>query len=104
MEQKVKHYQELFGLTNWNINVRHFPTLNQTARTVADPRYYHATIDFKDENPEEWVILHEMIHVVMALYDFYCDNVLPMEHQEIIMTGRESVVSELTTIMMRIMK
>lgn len=102
MNDKLKYYQELFGLTNWKINTSVQPTLNATARTLANPNYYVADMVFKEEDPSDETILHEVIHVLFALYDFYADNLIPQDAQAYVFTARESSVSQLVSIIMRL--
>lgn len=101
-KDKIIKYQKLFGLDNWKIIVGFDFNLNANARTIADPRYYKAEITFKKECEDE-IIVHEMIHVVMALYDFYADNLGKEGSDELFFIARENSVSQLTHIIMRIL-
>ena len=107
MEALVKRYQELFGLQNWIIEIKTDSSLNAAAKTIADPRYYRAEMTFgsiiKKEELEE-IIVHEMIHIVMALYDFYADNLGKEGSDELFFVARENSVSQLTHVMMRFIK
>lgn len=102
--ERVKHFKDLFGLNNWNIKVIIEPNLNATARTLANPNYFVADMTFKEEKPEDEIILHEMIHVLFALYDFYADNLISPDAESYVFTARESGVSQLTNIMMRMLQ
>jgi hypothetical protein len=113
MEAKVKHYQELFGLQNWNIEIKKDATLNGNARTIADPRYCKAVITFRfDSDPanEDAIIIHELIHIIMAAYDYLVDNNKEISKidqsaaDELFFNARESSVSQLTQVIMRILK
>lgn len=106
---EVKYLKRVFGLDNWEMIVVYSPDLKQNARTMADPRYYVATISVSKElleNEEKWemVIVHELIHVVMALYDFYADNLGKEGSNELFYIARENSVSQLAHIIMRIIK
>ena len=102
-------YQKLFALENWTFTVKEnsFSPGDYNAKTLADPRYHHADITISASlNPEdhERIVIHELIHVVMALYDFYVDSIGQPEAKELYFTSRESAVSQLTAIIMRVMK
>lgn len=103
LQPEIDRLQELFGLKNWVIKTQLEPNLNAVARTMADPMYLRATITFKTY-PTEWTLTHEFIHIAMAQYDHMVDNTSPMETQSYIQVGREASVSQLTNIMLRIMK
>ena len=115
-DEKVRFYQKIFGLENWTIKVKiqQFDQENRHAKTIANPIYYSVTIDIYPlclNHPEVWdsVLIHEFIHIVMALYDFYVDNLgkeIKNEKGEVItdelfFIARESSVSQLTQIMLR---
>jgi hypothetical protein len=110
IRERVSKYQKLFGLDNWTIDAGFKFDLAANAKTMADPRYYKATISFKDQNQPDEIIVHEMIHIVMAKYDFYVDNFtdfskLPTEAADnLYFIERESSVSQMTKIMMRLIK
>lgn len=57
------------------------------------------------ENENEWdlVIIHELIHIVMALYDFYADNLGKEGSQELFYIARENSVSQLANIIVRLL-
>lgn len=105
----IKEYQELFALNNWKISAMAnlADEENHSAKTIADPRYLIAIMTIYPtllKNESEWdsVIVHELIHVVMSLYDFFCDNMGKEDSDELFFIAREKSVSELTSIMMRI--
>jgi len=104
IKTKVKQYQQIFGLENWTIELTEDPNLNASARTFADPRYYKASITYKPGKFTDETIVHELIHIVMALYDFYADNLGREGSDELFFVARENAVSQLTHIMMRILK
>ena len=116
IEDKIKYYQKLFGLENWTIIVQKSPVdiEQRNAKTLADPRYYQAIMTVYPillANPEIWdeIVIHELIHVLMAQYDFYVDNFtefskLPEKAAEELYFGaREGSVSQITSIIMRIL-
>lgn len=104
LKERIQHYVDLFGLTNWKIKVTIQPNLNATARTLANPNYFTAETTFKEENPGDDIIIHEMIHVLFALYDYYADNLISPDAESYVFTARESAVSQLTNIMLRILQ
>lgn len=98
----IDSWKYRFGLGNWVINVKIDSHLTQNAKTVADPRYQRATITLrtKDLGDEfDRVIIHELIHIVMSMYDFYVDN--KIKDSGIIQVSRENAVSQLGEIFMR---
>lgn len=98
----LKRWQEKFGLTNWVIRFEIDSKLKQNAKTIADPRYQRATITVHSDFEEiEWnrIIVHELIHIVMAMYDFYVDN--SIDNSDIISVARENAVSQLGEIFLR---
>lgn len=114
-ETKLRNYQVLFGLTNWKIILINSPVQveDRRAKTLANPQYYTATVTVYPQlmnEPQVWdeIIIHELIHVVMALYDFYVDNMGTMTDitksgvDELFFTARESSVSQITQIMLRL--
>jgi predicted RNA-binding protein len=114
--ERVEYFKKLFGLDNWKFTIKYaIQNENNNAKTLADPRYKTARITVYPillNNKDMWdeIIVHELIHVVMSLYDFYVDNLgheIKNEKGEIItdelfFIARENAVSELTTIFMRI--
>jgi hypothetical protein len=103
----VDKLQEDFGLSNWVIELEEVKGLKQNAKTVADPRYNRAKISVSPvvlENKNEWerVVIHELIHIIMAMYDFYVDN--KIKDQDVISVERESAVSQLGEILIRYAK
>lgn len=116
-EQRVKFLQGKFGLQNWAIIIQESPVDQdlRNAKTLADPRYYRAIMTVYPvllANPAIWdeIIVHELIHVVMANYDMYVDNFTEFSKlpepaaQELYYNQREASVSQLTTILMRLLK
>lgn len=104
---RVKYFQDLFGLQNWKIEAFEDKELKQNAKTIADPRYYKAIITVADyilEDEKIWdeIIVHEMIHIVMSLLDFYTDNLTKEGMNELLSVARENSVSQLANIMIRI--
>lgn len=102
--QLVEDWEDKFGLANWKIRIAFDKDLKQYAQTVADPRYQTATITFNsrvltDEVNWHTVIIHELIHIVMSMYDFYVDN--KVEDSDIIVVARENAVSQLGEIFLR---
>lgn len=103
LSERITYYQNLFGLNNWKLNVSVNENLNATARTLANPTYFVADMVFKSHDVDEETIIHEMIHVLFALYDFYADNLISPDAESYVFTARESGVSQLTNIMMRML-
>ena len=111
IEEKVKEIKDLFGLTNWTIildkktvDVPHLSGLTR-AKTVADPNYNRATITvYPCLKESEWdeVLIHEMIHVVFAMYDFFADNMAKKGTEDLFYLARESATSQMTSILIRI--
>ncbi len=114
-KNKVKEYQARFGLQNWSIIIQESPIDQdlRNAKTLADPRYYRAIMTVYPillNNKEIWdeIVIHELIHIVMAQYDFYVDNYIEFSKipenlsQELYFNEREATVSQLTSIIMRI--
>ena len=118
---QVIYWQHKFGLDNWKIIVKEDKiTPDDTiqtagAKTIADPRYHVATISVYPNTlarREVWheTIIHELIHVVMSQYDMYVDNFtdfakIPVKNaDELFFCARESGVSELTSILMRLIE
>lgn len=113
MEQEFTYrgqeWTKRFGLTNWKIQITFDPDCLKDGITQADPRYYRANITFNTsvlDQKEEWdrIIVHELIHIIMSLYDFYVDNSSKEGTDELLMTARESSVSQLTHIILRLLK
>ncbi len=114
--ERVNYFQHLFGLDNWTINIQSSPQgeENHRAKTIADPRYNLATITtypllINDEKIWDEIIIHELIHVIMANYDCYADNVSNLgKDQEVVdmilFNSRENAVSQLTSVIMRLIK
>lgn len=110
-ELTVKHFQEVFGLSNWKITLIESPSAveNRTAMTLANPQYYTATMTvyprlLTDLTLWDETIVHEMIHICMALYDFYCDNLGKEGSDDLFYTAREGSVSQITQVIMRLLK
>lgn len=113
IEELITSYQHLFGLDNWKITIikPQLDTELANAKTIADPRYNRATMTLyprliADDTIWEEIIIHELIHIVMSLYDFFADN-LGKEGEttdELFFIARENSVSQLTSIIMRIKK
>jgi hypothetical protein len=107
-KERVKYFQELFGLGNWNISVFFKgKDFEHNAQTKADPRYYESTIIIQEitlEFEKKWdlIIVHEMIHIVMSLLDFYTDNMTKEGMNELLSVARENSVSQLANIMIRL--
>lgn len=107
----LTYYQSLFGLDNWKIDVlweKQF-TEQAAAKTLADPKYMRAYVWLSEHTKQTasvWdeIIIHELIHIVMAWYDYYADNLSQEGTQELFFNVRENSVSQLTTIMQRIIK
>jgi hypothetical protein len=98
----IESWKYKFGLGNWVIQVKIDPTLKQNAKTIADPRYQRATIFLQKEDlGEEFdrVVIHELIHIIMSMYDFYVDN--KVKDSDIIQVARENAVSQLGEIFIR---
>jgi len=113
MEEKIKYYQELFGLQNWNIEIKKDAALNANAQTYADPVYCKAVITFRfDSDPvnEDAIIIHEFIHILMATYDKIVDNNIAISKleqstsDELFFYARENAVSQLTQVFIRLQK
>lgn len=107
----LAYYQSLFGLENWQIEVLWETkfTEDASAKTLADPKYLKAYMWLSDhikQTSKKWdeIIIHELIHVVMAWYDYYADNLAQEGTQELFFNVREHSVSQLTTIIQRIIK
>lgn len=96
-------WQERFGLSNWVISLEIDHTLKQNAKTIADPRYQRAKIIVAKDDlaPEEQdrIMIHELIHIVMSMYDFYVDN--KIENDDVVAVARENAVSQLGEIFAR---
>lgn len=106
-DQKLRDYQELFGLQNWTISLLTSDTLKQNAMTYADPNYNRATITINNnilDKPAYFdeLIIHELIHIVMALYDYFADNLGQEGSDKLFFIARENSVSQLTKIMLRV--
>ena len=114
---RVTYYQHLFGLDNWQISIQEGKEEgNHSAKTIADPRYAKALMTvypkFLESKVWDETIIHELIHVIMSEYDFYVDNLgheIKNEKGEIItdelfFIARERAVSELTTVIIRLIK
>lgn len=105
-KERVKYFQELFGLQNWKITIKVDATLKHNCETLSDPRYYEAIIKItdhiKDESEWDLIIVHEMIHIVMSLLDFYTDNMSKEGMNELLSVARENSVSQLANIMIRL--
>ena len=113
IEDKVREIKDLFGLSNWTIildkqlnDVPHLSGLTN-AKTIADPNYNRATITvypclLKNESIWDEVIIHEMIHVVFAMYDFFADNMAKKGTEDLFYLARESSTSQMTSILIRI--
>lgn len=116
IDEVITSYQHLFGLQNWKITLikPEQDTELANAKTLADPRYNSATMTIYPRfivNPELWdeIIIHELIHIIMAGYDYLVDNTtitdIPQATtDELLFNARESSVSQLTSIIMRIKK
>lgn len=108
--KRLEYFKELFGLKNWDILVKLSPTVDQnhSAMTLADPRYHHADMTvypqvLANEGAFDAIIVHELIHIVMAMYDYFADNLGKKGTDELFFIAREKSVSELTHIFMRIL-
>lgn len=108
----LEEYKNVFGLNNWKIVVRQSPLDEKyhNAMTIADPRYQHATmtvyprlLNSGSENYEE-VIIHELIHIVFAMYDYFADNLGKEGTDDLFFIARESGVSAMTSVIMRMLK
>lgn len=113
---RVEDFQHLFGLDNWTITILHTDTVeDHQAKTLADPRYCQASITIwpkllSNESIWDEILMHEFIHILMAQYDFYVDNLgkeIKNDKGEIItdelfFIARENAVSQITSVMMRI--
>lgn len=107
--KKLDYYQDLFGLNNWHINlvVSQLQVQNHHAMTLADPRYHKATITVYPNlitNPAAYdeTIIHELIHIVFAMYDYFADNLGKEGSDDMFFIAREAGVSAMTSIIMRI--
>jgi hypothetical protein len=114
---RVEAFQNKFGLSNWKINLI-FPSDNvphvsglSRAKTLANPQYYVAEMTvypilLAAESEWDEVIVHELVHITMALYDFLVDNLGASdkkENEDIFYLARESSTSQLTSIIMRLL-
>jgi hypothetical protein len=116
IEELITSYQHLFGLDNWKIIlIKPDQDAELTnAKTLADPRYNRATMTLyprllADQTIWDEIIVHELIHIVMAGYDHLVDNTtitdIPQATtDELLFNARENSVSQLTSIIMRIKK
>lgn len=113
IDETIKSYQHLFGLDNWTIEIVKAPQDVElaNAKTLADPRYNRAVMTLyprllTDKPRWESIIIHELIHIVMAWYDYFADNLGKEEKMvdELFFIARENSVSQLTSIIMRIKK
>lgn len=107
--KKIRHYQGIFGLQNWKITLVYAneDVENHKVKTYADPRYNLASMTIyprllKEQAEWDETIVHELIHVVMALYDFFADNLGKEESDELFAIARENATSQLTNIIMRL--
>jgi hypothetical protein len=104
--KRVKFYQDLFGLQNWTITFYYEPKSGPIVSTKADPRYYTALVTINkmiEVGNLDAIIVHELIHIVMSLYDFYVDNASKEGTQDILSTSREGATSQLANIITRIL-
>ncbi len=105
---RLQYYQKLFGLDNWNILLQQSnfdDGNNHSAKTIADPRYHQATMEIYPQalnGDIDSIIVHELIHIVMAMYDYFADNLGKDGTDDLFFIAREKSVSELTHIFMRI--
>jgi len=112
IEKRVRYYQDLFGLQNWDIKIffdlkkksnRETSNFVTAARTESEPEYKMASISF---NPKELhtmddeTIIHELLHVIFAhLIGSVCTKCTKrVEYYH------ESTVAELSRILLRIKK
>jgi len=109
--ERLEYFKDLFGLKNWDIlvNLAQFEDKNHSAMTIADPRYHHAVMTvypqaLMNEGSFDSIIVHELIHIVMAMYDYFADNLGKKGTDELFFIAREKSVSELTHIFMRLLK
>ncbi len=107
---RLQHFQKLFGLDNWTIKLEQasLEDKNHSVMTFADPRYYTATMTIYpqalvNEADYDRLVVHELLHVVFALYDFFADNMSKEGSDELFFIAREKSISEATAIIMRIL-
>ena len=120
-EQRLEYFRDLFGLQNWKIGVIYQENdvagenlvggldSQRSAKTLANPTYNMATITVYPQlinKKELWdeTIIHELIHIIMAGLDFYTDNVVQDKDQQVLFVNRENAVSQLTSIICRLLK
>lgn len=108
-EKKLTEFKELFGLHNWRITLQQVETTAFAAKTLADPRYHKADMEVGThiiQKPNEWeaIIVHELIHIVNALYDYFADNLGKDGTDELFFIARESACSQMTSVILRLIK
>lgn len=120
-EDRLEYFRDLFGLQNWKIGVIYQENdvagenlvggldSERSAKTLANPTYNIATITVYPQlinKKELWdeTIIHELIHIVMGGLDFYTDNVVQDKDQQVLLVNRENAVSQLTSIICRLLK
>ena len=109
LEKLFNEYKLLFGLTNWQFVLSYDPNLEQSAKTLADPRYNRAQITIQSSllaAPASWdeIIVHELIHVVFAMYDFFADNLGQDGSDNLFFVARENATSQMTQIVLRMLR
>src|SRR5258708_3228808 len=118
-EARCDYFIQLFGLQNWKIGINYHPDnvegenltgldTQRSAKTLANPTYNQATITVYPQlinKKDLWdeTIIHELIHIIMSGLDFYTDNVVQDKDQQVLFVNRENAVSQLTSIMCRIL-
>lgn len=107
-KDELDYYCELFGIPNWTVDILFDASLKQNAMTLADPRYNRATITinpetFTEKNRQN-ILIHEFIHIIMSLYDYFADNLGKEGTDDLFFIARENAVSQLTKIFLRILE
>lgn len=97
--ERLLEWAKLLGLEGWHWDFR-TANIKESALTLADPTYLSVTLTLNPElllHKKEWdeVIVHELVHVQMSIYDYFVDNSTKKGWQDLVRFSRENSTTQI---------
>lgn len=106
IQSLLKKWQTILGLEGWVLNVRFVDfkrkDYQQSGDIEVDLKNRKATILFSN-NPikdDEYIIVHELVHLLLWEYDHFCENIVPENKKDQYFGLLEEVAAKFTKILL----